>query len=320
MTAPGSAEPSRSAKSGLTALCDRIDALNEGVGWLLGPVIVFVSLSIMYEVQMDNIDGGLGMLLNGLPFGMLPLTEGKQPGQTIAPIRNNFGSLSPVSDAMQMIDKYKQEFGITSMLRGKGGESGNLPAADTATGISLISQREDQLIAGVQAGCDNGIKRAMQLKLKNSSEFFMEPRQAKIEYSEGEQDVEYYPDEYSGLGFSLKIERKKPDVEAGKYMSWFKMLGLLSQAGMPGNPVPFNVFVNEAAKVGRALGIDDADQAMQVIIESMQSQVPPQIGGSVPNPAQAAGAPGAAQQNAAPLPPPPQGAPTGIPEMAGVVG
>ncbi len=50
MTAPGSAGPSRPAKSGLTALCDRIDALNEGVGWLLGPVIVFVSLSIMYEV------------------------------------------------------------------------------------------------------------------------------------------------------------------------------------------------------------------------------------------------------------------------------
>jgi TRAP-type mannitol/chloroaromatic compound transport system permease small subunit len=50
MTAPGSAGPTRPEKPGLTALCNRIDALNEGVGWLLGPVIVFVSLSIVYEV------------------------------------------------------------------------------------------------------------------------------------------------------------------------------------------------------------------------------------------------------------------------------
>lgn len=50
MTAPGSAGPTRPARPSLTAVCDRIDALNEGVGWLLGPVIVFVSVSILYEV------------------------------------------------------------------------------------------------------------------------------------------------------------------------------------------------------------------------------------------------------------------------------
>lgn len=50
MSASGSAGASRPSRPGLTALCNRIDALNEGVGWLLGPVIVFVSLAIVYEV------------------------------------------------------------------------------------------------------------------------------------------------------------------------------------------------------------------------------------------------------------------------------
>lgn len=50
MNHPGSAGHARPARPGLTALCNRIDALNEGVGWLLGPVIIFVSLAILYEV------------------------------------------------------------------------------------------------------------------------------------------------------------------------------------------------------------------------------------------------------------------------------
>jgi TRAP-type mannitol/chloroaromatic compound transport system permease small subunit len=50
MNHPGSAGRVRPSRPGLTALCNRIDALNEGVGWLLGPVIVFVSLAIVYEV------------------------------------------------------------------------------------------------------------------------------------------------------------------------------------------------------------------------------------------------------------------------------
>lgn len=50
MSAPGSSGASRPSRPGLTAFCNRIDALNEGVGWLFGPVIVFVSLAILYEV------------------------------------------------------------------------------------------------------------------------------------------------------------------------------------------------------------------------------------------------------------------------------
>ena len=36
--------------AGLTAFCNAVDRVNEWLGWLLGPMIVFVSASIVYEV------------------------------------------------------------------------------------------------------------------------------------------------------------------------------------------------------------------------------------------------------------------------------
>lgn len=44
---PGAARPHRPA---IAAYCRVADRLNDGVGWLLGPVIVFVSAAIVYEV------------------------------------------------------------------------------------------------------------------------------------------------------------------------------------------------------------------------------------------------------------------------------
>ena len=46
------ASPGRggSRPSALRAFCRAVDRLNEGVGWLLGPMIVFVSAAILYEV------------------------------------------------------------------------------------------------------------------------------------------------------------------------------------------------------------------------------------------------------------------------------
>jgi hypothetical protein len=234
----------------------------------------------MYEMQVENIDGGLGRLLNGLPFGILPLTEGTALGQTIAPIRNSVGSLAPVSDAMQLIDKYKQEMALSSLQRGQGSKS--MPAADTATGISLLSQREDNMIAMMQTGCDRGIERSMQLKIQNSSEYFSEPRRQEIEYGEGDKRiVEYYPNELGGVGYSMRVERKKPDVEAGKHMSWFKLLGLLGQSGQAqGRMIPFDVFVQEGAKIGRALGIDDVDSTMNKIMQAA-APAPVDLGGGM---------------------------------------
>jgi TRAP-type mannitol/chloroaromatic compound transport system permease small subunit len=37
-------------KPAIVAFCERVDRLNEGVGWLLGPMIVFVAAAILYEV------------------------------------------------------------------------------------------------------------------------------------------------------------------------------------------------------------------------------------------------------------------------------
>lgn len=50
MSAPGAGTGPRPDRPGLNSFCNRIDALNEGVGWLLGPMILFVSGAIVYEV------------------------------------------------------------------------------------------------------------------------------------------------------------------------------------------------------------------------------------------------------------------------------
>jgi TRAP-type mannitol/chloroaromatic compound transport system permease small subunit len=41
---------SRGNPAAIAAYCRFVDRLNEGVGWLLGPMIVFVSAAIVYEV------------------------------------------------------------------------------------------------------------------------------------------------------------------------------------------------------------------------------------------------------------------------------
>lgn len=43
-------EPARRHRPAVVAYCRAVDRLNEGVGWLLGPMIVFVSAAIIYEV------------------------------------------------------------------------------------------------------------------------------------------------------------------------------------------------------------------------------------------------------------------------------
>jgi len=43
-------KPARAPVPAVTAYCRLVDRLNEWIGWLLGPMIVFVSASIVYEV------------------------------------------------------------------------------------------------------------------------------------------------------------------------------------------------------------------------------------------------------------------------------
>jgi hypothetical protein len=233
-----------------------------------------MALKFQYEVQAENIEGGIARILQGLPYNLVPLASGKKPGETFSPIRNNTGSISPISDGMNLIERYKQEHGPTSLLRGK--SSGNMPAADTATGIQLLSQREDEMIAMLQRDCDTGIERAMQLKIMNSSTFFDQLRTRDI----NGQPSQYYPYEYGNIGYSFKITRRKPDLEAGKYMSFYKLLGTLAQAGQAsGAVVPFDVYVNTAMQVGRAMDIDNVDQILGKLLQTANVQgMAPQIG------------------------------------------
>lgn len=49
MSLPAAARSGRD-RPAIAAYCRRVDRLNDGVGWLLGPMIVFVSAAILYEV------------------------------------------------------------------------------------------------------------------------------------------------------------------------------------------------------------------------------------------------------------------------------
>jgi hypothetical protein len=132
------------------------------------------------------------------------------------------------------------------------------------------------MIAMLQRDCDTGIERAMQLKIMNSSTFFDQLRTRNINGMQSQ----YYPYEYGNIGYSFKITRRKPDLEAGKYMSFYKLLGTLAQAGQAsGNVVPFDVYVNTAMQVGRAMDIDNVDQILGGLLQTANVQgMAPQLG------------------------------------------
>jgi len=259
-----------------------------------------IALKYMYEVQPDNITVGFDQLIEGLPLGMIPLEPDIQPGSgAIRPVQQNTANQAIFRDQMSMIEKYKQEMGPTSLLRGKG--SNQLPT-DTATGISLLAQREDDQVAMLQAGCDAGIQHGLQIKLQNTAEFFREERFSEIDQDGNQRRVRYYPYEYGGLDYSLKVKREVGDVEAGKNMSFFKLLTSLDNMAIArGTPMPFDALVDVSKKVGRALGIDNVDETFSKIQEAMGPNMPPQIGAPGQPPAMA-------PQTPAPVPGAPAGA------------
>jgi len=235
------------------------------------------ALKFMYEVQPRNIIGGVNTIINGLPNGMVPLEEGVAPGSSIKPLELNRNQMGTVESMLQYIEKSKQQFGASSNLRGR--DSGS--NADTATGISLLAQREDDTIAAIQGYIDMGIKRGMSIKIRNQQDLFNEIREGKITQYGRERYITHYPYELGGTDYSFDIKRELGDTAAGKYMSWLRLLTEYDQVlTAKGTPLPPRMMIDSLRGVGQALGVDRVDEVVQELENSIPA--PPEIGGGMP--------------------------------------
>jgi hypothetical protein len=226
----------------------------------------------MWKVYPDAITGGVATLLNGLPHGYIPIEDPKFWQTAVEPARTNLGTIPPVADVVNLIEKYKQQVGPSSNMRGK--ESGQLN--DTATGIALMAQREDASTAALMAMCDIGIKDAMYLKAENMTRYFAEPVVAEIDRGAGPERIRHYVYELAGLdGYTMDIKRQRGDIEAGKAMNFLKLLSSLKNA-VPN--LPPKLIVDTAKDVGIAMGIDGIDEKFAELDASLNS-LPPEIGG-----------------------------------------
>lgn len=251
----------------------------------------------MYLVDPGAINGGLSAFLDNLPFGALEKINAKDVRleDMIQPIQHRQSSLPPIGDILQLIDKFKQDSGPSSNLRGK--ESGQLQ--DTATGISLMAQREDAVTAAIQEGIDRGIEDGMFMKMTNIKEFFQEPRVAKIGEKGEERVIGYYPYELENGGeFTFKIQRRLADVEAGKYVNFMRLVqgfdNLMTAKGMP---LPPEFLVEAHEKVAQALDVAEAPE----MFNKLRDHVVNLSGGTQEVSPQG---PGQGQAAALPAPPP----------------
>lgn len=232
------------------------------------------ALKYMWKVNPSNISGGMRMLVDGLPAGMVPIEDdenGRAWNQALEPLKNNMGTLPPVADVMGLIERYKQNQGPSNNTRGKDSSQLN----DTATGISLMAQKEDMMAAGVQATIDEGLKNGLWIKMDNMSRYFQEPRVAEVQRDGQQVRVEHYPYELGGVeGFSFEIKRQTSDIEAGKNMSWLKLLmGIQKMVPMPPETV-----IDAVENVGVAMGVDGVDEMFQKVRESVREKIPGDVG------------------------------------------
>ncbi len=232
------------------------------------------ALKFMYEVQPRNIIGGVNMLINGLPNGLLPLEEGVAPGASIKPLELNRNQMGTVESMLQLIEKAKQQYGASSNLRGRDAGSN----ADTATGISLLADREDDTVEAIQGYIDMGIKRGMSIKIRMQQDFFNEERLAKIAINGEESYIKHYPGDLGGIDYSYDIKRELGDTAAGKHMSFLRLITEFDQVlTAKGNPLPAKLMIDSLKEVGTALNIKGIDEKMKELEATIPP--PPEIGG-----------------------------------------
>jgi len=246
--------------------------VNQYVDWMT------TALKFMYEVQPDNIVGGMLTLIQGLPNGLVPIEKETPIGQSMKGLGLNQNSIPAVKDVLSMIAQAKQEYGASSNLRGREGGSN----ADTATGISLLSEREDTLIEAMMDDIDMGLEDGMFIKVRNQVDFFTEPRIADIRDGETMRRVQHYPYELSGVDYTFNIKREVGDIKAGKHMSFLKLIMGVDQAlAQKGAGIPPKVLIDTVEEIGRGVGVDNIDRIGKELREGLQ-QMPVQVPGQMP--------------------------------------
>ena len=286
------------------------DTVNRFNDWMA------VVSKFLYMAKQDHIIGGFPMLYDGLPLGIVPVERGAKFSDVIAPVPTDYNAVNLAAQAMELIEKYKQQQGMTSNLRGKESQQLN----DTATGISLIAQREDEMVAALQASCDLGIEDGMQLKLQYRHEYF-ELDEMTARMDDGT-TVEYMPKELRGMDWAFEINRKLPDQEIGKHMNYLKLLGFLdNKLQQSGQPLPAEFVIDEIRNTAQAMNIRGADEAIRKL-KDMLASAPVQVPGagappSGPGQPAPGGMGGGAPQGAPPkLPPVPESVKAGEAQLA----
>jgi hypothetical protein len=137
------------------------------------------------------------------------------------------------------------------------------------------------MIQSIQRGMDVGIIDCMHIKMDNITTLFTQKRKAYDE--KNDYYIEHFPYEIAGGGFSFDVRRQLADVEAGKHMSFLKLISGIDQLLMAkGQPLPTKLFVDQIVDVGRNIGVSGLDDLKKQLAET-----PPAIPG-MPG----AGAPG----------------------------
>jgi hypothetical protein len=235
------------------------------------------SMKYLYEASHENIIGGINALINGRPGGLVLRDKTVAPGTTINALNVNKAQVPVVESMLQRIEASKNQSSVATNLNSQQ----EAQAADTATGIGLIANRQDKIISAVQDDIDEGIKDGMQIKQTFQFNFFTEPREAEVD---GEL-IPHYPFQLKGQDYAFNIKRELGDVEAGKNLSYLRLLmetdNFLTQKG---TPMPAKSLVALAKKIGQGLAIDGVDEIFSEIEQqAQQPQAPqPEIPGAAP--------------------------------------
>jgi hypothetical protein len=240
-------------------------------------------------VKSGNIVGGMPMLYSSLPYGIIDVEENAQFADVMAPLKLDYSGINVVSQVMNLIEKYKQQQGMSSNARGQGSDQLN----DTATGITLIAQRENAIFNMLADSRNLGIVDGMQIKLGHRYSLFNEPVevnlsalpqrfQNEIKKKQGENIscVTYWPYELDGHDWSMRVNVKTPDAEMQKHLNYIKLLGFMdNKLQQTGQALPAEYVIDGLGKTAQAMDIPGAEETIRKI-KAMVAQRPVQIPGA----------------------------------------
>jgi len=228
------------------------------------------SLKYQYELYDGNIRGGAAQLLTGLPGGLVMALDEQAytSGPLIRPVNKDKG-IPGVGDLLTFIENYEKEVRPASTGRGK-----DTAASNTATEIGVMAQKEDASIALIQDNMDFGIEDGMAQKMDNRTTYATQPVMAKL--NEVTPPIRYFPQELGGVDFTYKIQRVTPDIQAGRYISYLKLVAQGMQMGIVQPEGVARLFRD----IGRNMGIDNTDEIIKS--PAMPPQIPGQPGDPVP--------------------------------------